>query len=437
MKFLFLKRGFNLLSNIKFSIFLLLLIALSISIGSFIEQDQSSSFYQENYIKPIFGFVNWSFIITFGFDHIYTTPWFLFLLILFAITLSSCTFTRQFPLFVSSKEFFFKTKKNSFLRLSFSFQIQKLYSIPEWILLKLQTFQFFLFQKRNLVYGYKGLIGRISPMFVHFSLLLILLGAGLGTCFNFKLQQSFPKGETSHLQNPMSIGVFSFLPQINIRVNDFWVEYEKNQIHQFYSNISILDNFGKEKKEQTLSVNHPLNYKNIDFYQSDWNIIGIRILNKESTKIYELPVFPLDFLKKKSGITWIKEGNQIKTILIDQFQNIALLFDQNGILIGEKNIGDDLGLESKYRLIEILSSTGFFIKYDPSLGIISLGFGFLMITTILSFLPYTQIWICHQKNYCSLGSLTNRGKIQLEMELERLRRFIQFQIIKSAFIKKN
>ena len=56
-------------------------------------------------------------------------------------------------------------------------------------------------------------------------------------------------------------------------------EYENNKIHQFYSNLSILDNYGNEIKQQTISVNNPLRYKNIDFYQSDWNLLGIRVKN--------------------------------------------------------------------------------------------------------------------------------------------------------------
>ena len=67
------------------------------------------------------------------------------------------------------------------------------------------------------------------------------------------------------------------LPELNSRVNDFWVEYQDNRIKQFYTNLSILNNKGIEVKNQTISVNNPLRYQNIDFYQSDWNLLGIRI----------------------------------------------------------------------------------------------------------------------------------------------------------------
>ena len=55
----------------------------------------------------------------------------------------------------------------------------------------------------------------------------------------------------------------------------FWIIYKKNGIvDQFYSDISILDNFGTELKEKTISVNNPLKYANISYYQTDWNILG-------------------------------------------------------------------------------------------------------------------------------------------------------------------
>jgi hypothetical protein len=53
-----------------------------------------------------------------------------------------------------------------------------------------------------------------------------------------------------------------------------------------------------------------------------------------------------------------------------------------------------------------------------------------MITTCLSYLPYTQIWLFQQRNQIWIGSNTNRGKIQLEIEFENLIRFVQNRRLK-------
>ena len=87
------------LANLKFAIILLFLIGFSIALGTFIEQDQSLIFYKTNYpdSNPIFGFIDWQFIVRFTLNKIYTSYWFLFILLIFAASLISCTFTTQLP----------------------------------------------------------------------------------------------------------------------------------------------------------------------------------------------------------------------------------------------------------------------------------------------------------------------------------------------------
>jgi cytochrome c biogenesis protein len=424
----------KIITDLKFAILILGVIAFTSSLGSFIEQDETINFYLENYSKPIYGFIDSNLIIKLGLDHIYTTWWFLTLLGILSLSLIGCTIRRQFPLFKNSKEYFFKKEKNSFRILPFSIKIKNIYYLKENIIAKLQNLNFYIYQKDNIIYGYKGLIGRLSPILVHFSLLLILLGSSIGAFENFKAQEILPKGEIFHIQNPLRVGVITKIPQINTRINDFWVEYKNNRIHQFYSNLSILDNFGNEIKEQTISVNNPLRYKNVDFYQSDWNLIGIRVKNITENKILEFPLFPLNN-KNKSWVTWINDNNQIKTLVFDQLQNIVFVYDDKGNFLNINNIGDFLS--TNLLLIDILPSTGLLIKYDPSIILIYLGFGFLMITTCLSYLPYTQIWIFNEKTNCWIGSLTNRGKIQLEIEFENLVRYLEYFLIKTIFLKKN
>ena len=53
-------------------------------------------------------------------------------------------------------------------------------------------------------------------------------------------------------------------------------------ISQFYSDISVLNDQGKEIKRTTSFVNSPLIYNGIYYYQTDWNLIGLRIKNENS-----------------------------------------------------------------------------------------------------------------------------------------------------------
>jgi cytochrome c biogenesis protein len=424
MKSLQIKKIIKILTDLKFALAVLLAIAIASSLGSFIEQDEPIFFYQQNYPleKPIYGFINSNFILILGLDHIYRTWWFLFLLVILGVSLVSCTITRQFPIFKNSKDYSFKKEKKSFLNLPFFVKIENIYYLKEIILLKIQKLNFYIYQNENLVYGYKGLIGRISPILVHLSLIIILIGSLIGAFKNFKAQEVLPKGELFHIQNPIRVGWFTELPDVNIRVNDFWVEYEKKKIHQFYSNLSILDNYGNEIKEQTISVNNPLRYKNIDIYQSDWNLLGIRLEKLGEKKIYEFPLFSLN-KTAKSWITWVKDSDKNYSLLFDQLKQTFLLYDERGNFLKESKLGEII--DKEYKISDILPSTGLLIKYDPSIGIIYFGFGLLMITTGLSYLPYTQIWIFHNSKNSWIGGITNRGKIQVEIEFENLIRYIE------------
>jgi len=434
MKTLKIQKIPKILIDLKFSILILAMIALASSFGSFIEQDESTNFYEENYpiTKPIYGFITSKVILTLGLDHVYNTWWFLLLLLILSISLVGCTLTRQFPLLNNSKDYFFRKQENSFLILPFSIKLKNSFYLKEAILLKLQNLNLYLYQKGNLIYGYKGLIGRISPILVHLSLIIILGGSTLGAFKNFKAQEVLPKGEIFHIQNPLKIGRLTALPNITTRINDFWVDYKNNKINQFYSNLSILDNYGNELKNQTISVNNPIRFNNVDFYQSDWNLLGIRIKNIENNQIYEYPVFQLN-KNAKSWITWVNDSAKTKSLVFDQLDNTFSVYDENGQYLSTKNIGESI--TSKYKVIDLLPSTGLLIKYDPSITLIYIGFGLLMLTTLLSYLPYTQFWVYESSKNVWIGSSTNRGKIQLEIEFENLTRELENKIYQSVFTK--
>ena len=73
------------LANLQFAIILLFTIGFIIALGTVIEQDQNLNFYKDNYseIKPMFGFLTWKVITFLNLDRIYTSWWFITVLVLF------------------------------------------------------------------------------------------------------------------------------------------------------------------------------------------------------------------------------------------------------------------------------------------------------------------------------------------------------------------
>ena len=163
---------FKLIADLRFAIFILLVIAALSIIGTVIEQDQSIETYKLNYplTNRVFGFLSWDIILQFGFDHVYKTWWFITLILLFGLSLLTCTLLQQFPsLKVARRCQFFRTTQQ-FCRLNISTNLQHL-SFSQ-LLFKIKENNYSIFQQKNIIYCYKGLIGRIAPIIVHFSMII-------------------------------------------------------------------------------------------------------------------------------------------------------------------------------------------------------------------------------------------------------------------------
>jgi cytochrome c biogenesis protein len=128
----------------------------------------------------------------------------------------------------------------------------------------------------------------------------------------------------------------------------------------------------------------------------------------------------------------VKTESGTKILVFDQLQNNFLLYDETGKFLETKNLNEEIG--PKLKVIDLLPSTGLLIKYDPSIKLIYFGFGLLMVTSSLSYLPYTQLWILNKKKYSWIGSSTNRGKIQLEIEFENFIRSLENTLTKNIFL---
>ena len=410
---------FRLLADLRFAIFILLLISFCSIAGTIIEQDQSIEIYKTNYplINPVFGFLTWDRILQFGLDHVYKTWWFLTLILLFGISLLSCTFLQQLPsLKIARRCQFFRTT-GQFYRLKFS-TVLKNFSLNK-ILSRIKKNKYSIFQQKNIIYCYKGLIGRIAPIIVHFSMILVLLGTIIGSLFGFKAQEIVPKTETFHIQNILNNGQLTVVPKTSARINDFWITYTKTKtISQFYSDISILDNQGNETNRKTISVNYPLISNNIYYYQTDWNLIGLRFQNLKN-EIMEYPLINVFNNQSKVWLTWISNNSSLNEgviTIIDNLEGYCSIYNENGQFLGNIELNEKINLKRPLTLLEIISSTGLQIKTDPGIPIIYLGFFFLMLSTLISYITYSQIWIIQKNQQIFIGGTTNRAIFEFELE---------------------
>lgn len=417
------QRLFRSLADLRFAIAILLIIAFCSIIGTVIEQDQSIELYKINYPKtnPIFGFLSWDTIIQFGFDHVYKTWWFISLLFLFGLSLLTCTFLQQLPALKISQRCQFFRNTQQFRRLKITTEINS--DNFSQLLSKIRQTQYSIFQQKNIIYCYKGLIGKIAPIIVHFSMILILIGTVLGAVNGFKAQEIIPKTETFHIQNILNNGQLTIFPKVSTRINDFWITYTKQTtISQFYSDISILNTDGIEISRKTIFVNTPAHYRGINYYQTDWNLIAIRIKTAYS-EIFQYPLINFGNAQNKLWITWIPKNfilDQGIVVLLDNLQGYCSVYNEFGQFLGNLELNETFKSSFPITLIDIISSTGLQIKTDPGIPLIYTGFFFLMISTLISYITYSQIWIVKQKHKIYLGGTTTRAKFDFEIEFLKL-----------------
>nr|YP_010903579.1 Cytochrome c biogenesis protein [Hypnea wynnei]WCH56431.1 Cytochrome c biogenesis protein [Hypnea wynnei] len=411
------------LSNLNFSITLLLAISTISILGTVIEQDKNTAYYQSNYpIKSsMINLVNWKNILYFGLDHIYTTWWFILLIVLFFCSLIICTFSQQLPSLRNARHWKFMPyghdKNSSINYLPIKSFINIIYSF--------NYYNYYVFQRSNKIYGYKGLVGRLAPILVHISIIITLTGNILGLLTGFTSQEIVPKGEIFHIQNIIKAGAYSHLPyNIVGKIDNFFIEYNQNSsIKQFYSLISLFNNKQKNLIQKKIYVNSPLKFHGLTFYQTSWNLEGLKIQLDHNLIQQKLKEIKINEVR-----TWIYNFNFINHkslfFLINGLDNKIFIYNSSGQLLKNIKINETFTINNHKVIVkDIIPSTGIQIKTDPGIHIVYLGFLILIVSIATSYLSYSQVWINGQKNKIHLKGITNRGQLTFEEEITKVQKF--------------
>jgi cytochrome c biogenesis protein len=429
---LFRRQVLPVIADLRLAIVLLLAIALFSISGTVIEQGQSLDFYKANYPEhpALFGFLTWKVLLTIGLDHVYRTWWFLSILILFGTSLTACTFTRQFPALKAARRWKFYEEPRQFQKLALSAELDKSALTSLSPLLEKRRYK--VFQEGDTLYARKGIVGRIGPIIVHASMLLILVGAIWGAMTGFIAQEMVPSGSTFQVTNIVDAGPWA-APQIpknwSVRVNRFWIDYTpEGGINQFYSDLSVLDNQKKEVDKQTIYVNKPLRYRGVTLYQTDWGIAAVQVqLNK--SPIFQIPMARLNTNgTQRIWGTWIPTKPDLSagvSLLAKDLQGTLLVYDVNGQLVSTVRPGMATEVNGvTLKVVDVIGSTGLQIKADPGIPMVYTGFGLLMLGVIMSYVSHSQIWALQKDGRFYIGGRTNRAQVAFEREvidiLERL-----------------
>ncbi|XXG81323.1 hypothetical protein AAC387_Pa09g1987 [Persea americana] len=408
-------------------------IAALMALGTFIDQGEAPDFYFQKYPEdnPVLGVFTWRWVLGLGFDHMFSSPVFLGMLVLLAASLMACTYTTQIPLVKVARRWSFLHSAESIRKQEFADSLPRASIQDLGVILMGAGYEVFF--KGSSLYAFKGLAGRFAPIGVHLSMLLIMGGATLSATGSFRGSVTVPQGLNFVVGDVMSPSGFLSTPteafSTEVHVNRFYMDYyDSGEVSQFHTDLSLFDLDGKEIMRKTISVNDPLRYGGITIYQTDWSISALQIL-KDNEGPFNLAMAPLKLNgDKKLFGTFLPVGDtdspNLKGIsmLARDLQSIVL-YNQEGKFVGVRRPSSRLPIEIdgiKIVIEDAIGSSGLDMKTDPGVPIVYAGFGALMLTTCISYLSHSQVWALQDGSTLVVGGKTNRAKLEFPQEMNRL-----------------
>lgn len=424
------KKIYQFLSSVKLAIVLFLILAFFSIFGTIIPQGRLESFYLMKYGKTI-----GNIILKLQLNDAYHSWWYIITLFLFLINLIICSLKR-FPISLR----LYKTDPTNVDPENFPNQIKlnlkkEFNSVVNFLLKKLGFKE--IKKISNGILFYKDLNRKafFSVYFVHFSMVLILIGGLIGAIWGYRGNMIILEGQISNRVRPFR-GEEPIFLDFALKLNKFTLELYPNGIPKEYiSNVTVID--GNKRINAIIKVNHPFKYKGISFYQASYNEIPKFILYiKEKNKTYELTsmvpinvdnysIF-LDKYMRHYGFILIyitvfdqNTGKQYSTYLVKGIPNILKL--------GEKEYHINV------KKMEVIYLTGLQVKKDPGIILVYSGF-ILMILGLfwVYFFDPKTFWIfVKQKNKeieVILGARAKREKEGLKLKLEELAKKIQKEV---------
>ncbi len=278
------------LTSIRFTVFLLLILAAVAVVGTVVPQDQPPGLYLAK-----FGQTLGSIIFDWWFSRIYFSPWFLLPMGLLALNISACLvqglpqalrrclrpFNREAALALPERGTFTWKKGGN----------------PQTHIKAVLKEEFGRYRRetrdgQDLYLYERGRFRPLGPYLVHLALLLILAGGLIGKFWGVEGTLPLEQGEiaqsfqVAQAQKPLDF---------QVRLDNFQVQfYEKGGTpKEFRSELTFLKQ-GRELARATCRVNDPVTFGHLTFYQASYGAqikgpVRVRVQHGGSNVTLELP----------------------------------------------------------------------------------------------------------------------------------------------------
>ncbi|MCI5221750.1 MAG: cytochrome c biogenesis protein ResB [Candidatus Electrothrix sp. AR4] len=324
------------LASVKLALLLIALLASTSIIGTVVQQNKPPEHYVEQW-----GENSAKLIQTLNFDDMYNSIWFLSLLGAFSLNLIVCSLDRIPTVIriVNKDNLTTAPERLMKMKLHQEKQIQSSLSAAKEEVTGYLAGKGWKTDARDkehgtLFFAQKGAWTRYGVYVVHISILIILLGAIIGSSTVatkiLKNPEFAFKGGVSLPETAKSDFIFSYadgrkIPLgFTVRCNFFNIEYYPNSTmpKDYVSGLTVLES-GKEVLSKIIEVNKPLTYKGVTFYQSSYNELGTPIIKLKNKTTDQVHVFPVDPKHYDVTHNW-KEGETKGMIRIQSVKTLQM-----------------------------------------------------------------------------------------------------------------
>ncbi|MDJ0625848.1 MAG: cytochrome c biogenesis protein ResB [Candidatus Caenarcaniphilales bacterium] len=396
---------------------------------------------------------SYEFLKFWGILDVFHSWWYIALLFLLAINLTVVSFVKVFP---RAKRAFSWPK---FIENELS-EKKSIKSISSNLWNKFQTilkrngWKIKVNNSGNSLVAIKGAYHRLGASVTHVGILLTMSGALYSLLFGFNgvvqgvqgdrfilsdrenSKRSYILVETSKVfHSPLWFGKS---PELEVEIVDSSKEsYKDGRPKQWTTKLQFLNNKGNLLADKTVSVNNPIHFQGVDFYQADWKKIMKVIFNKKEFEIIlneikgnqvayvaPSPNLGLLFLITKEAPQKLNLISVRGEISADIFTGYKNLMESDKLkFLGSLQPGEDLELgPMNFKYKGSFAKTGVQYKSSPGDWIMIVGMCILISGVMMAFGAKRTIWanINLQTNQIDLIATSDRSKEMFGKEYNRL-----------------
>lgn len=367
----------------RFAVSLLTVLGIASIIGTVLKQNEPYA----NYVVQ-FGQFWFQLFEALGLYDVYHAAWFLLILVFLVLSTSLCIYRNAPGMLRDMKAYREHARENS-LR-AFSHQSEIATSLPpEQVLERLQGFlqaHGFRFRRSDqengdlLLAAKAGSYQRLGYILTHAAIVIICVGGLMDGNVVFKAQEllgtkvvetrDIPQSQVPP-ESRLSVANLSFrgnmtLPEgasgtvafvsmrdgylvqdlpFTVALEDFRIEhYATGQPKSFESDVAIIDPERKEPLRATIRVNHPLIYKGIAIYQSDFQDGGSG-LSFNAWPLFSSDAKPAPLQGRIFENVRTGEGDQALSIEFDDFRLFNILTLEEGPNAKPHNVGPSVSFK--------------------------------------------------------------------------------------------